>query len=439
LSEKGGTRVITITSGKGGVGKTNISVNLALHLAALDNRVCLFDADLGLANINILLRLDPEHNLEDVILKRHSLQDIMIGGYKGVDIIPGSSGVEKMANLENDQIEHLVRSFSELEGYDFLLIDTSAGVSKNVLAFCLASPEIILIITPEPTSLTDAYSLLKVLTLNGFQGTAKTVVNQCKNIQTAKLVHNKFKETVKKYLHMDIMLLGVVIQDQKVVEAIRAQQALISAFPDSNASKCIKLLGKKLLEYQPEDLKTSSIMSFWDKCLQLIKGPLNVNGPAKNKKGINPEPSKGHPLKISDHITQEKKQQNEPEASIAAKKAVKSLEDDYEKKSKNLYIVERQTPTEKTGVFSESQISRQIEQNMPSLMSKLVDSVSSVSLELQLIRKAIEEQGKNIFDITKLTDGGQGALDHKSTILDFEGFLKERGLGMEENDDKQKQ
>ena len=123
------TKTITITSGKGGVGKTNISVNLALHLSTLGYRTCLYDADLGLANINILLGLHPEHSIEDVIFNRRSLQDIIIRDYKGIDIIPGSSGVEKMANLEGGQVEHLTRSFSELDGYDFLLLDTSAGIS----------------------------------------------------------------------------------------------------------------------------------------------------------------------------------------------------------------------------------------------------------------------------------------------------------------------
>ena len=428
MSEKGGTRIITVTSGKGGVGKTSISVNLAIHLAALDHRVCLFDADLGLANINILLRLDPEYNLEDVILKHRSLQDIIIGDYRGIDIIPGSSGVEKMANLEKDQIEHLVRAFSGLDGYDFLLIDTSAGISKNVLAFCLASSEIILVITPEPTSLTDAYSLLKVLTLNGFQGSAKIVVNQCKNIQTAKLTYNKFKETVKKYLHVEIILLGIVIQDQKVVEAIKAQQSLISLFPDSNASKCIKLLARKLLECSSEGVKASSIMSFWDKCFQLIKAPLSMDGSIKKKKVINPEPSKEQLKKTPAHLAQEKKQQNPPETSITVKETVKSLEKNSKEIPKNLHIIERQALINKTDVSSESQTSRQTEQNIPSLMDKLIDSVSSVSVELQLIRKSLERQDKNILDITKLADKRPGDLEYNSIILDFEGFLKERGL-----------
>ena len=424
MPEKDGTRIITVTSGKGGVGKTNISVNLALHLAALDNRVCLFDADLGLANINILLRLDTEHDLEDVILERRSLQDVMIRDYKGIDIIPGSSGVEKMANLEDEQVEQLAGSFSELEGYDFLLIDTSAGISKSVLAFCLASSEIMLIITPEPTSLTDAYALLKVLALNGFNGAVRTVVNHCKSIKVAKLVYSKFKKTVKKYLHVDIKLLGIVIQDQKVTEAVKTQQALISIFPDSAASKCIKNLAKNLLGHHPENLQSSGMASFWNKCLQLMKSPLNINGLAKKKKEINLEPPK------------ENAQKSKSEALIDFKKRVTCSEDDSKEKSDGLHIAKKQSPAGNKGEFPEPGASPYKEQNIPFLVDKLIDSVLSVSLELQLIRKTIEDQSKNVLDTNNLAGVRQGVLDHKSIILDFKGFLAERGLRLDGNGNK---
>ena len=133
-------RTITVTSGKGGVGKTNLSTNLSLHLAALGHRTCVFDADLGLANINILLGLYPEHTLEDVILNEQPLSSIIIRNHLGIDIIPGSSGVEKIANIDSEHVDALIKSFSLLEDYDFLLFDTSAGVSKNVVSFCLSSP-----------------------------------------------------------------------------------------------------------------------------------------------------------------------------------------------------------------------------------------------------------------------------------------------------------
>jgi flagellar biosynthesis protein FlhG len=150
------SRIITVTSGKGGVGKTNISVNMALYLASQKYRVCLFDADMGLANIDILLGLYPEYTLEDVLTREKRLQDVIIRDYSGIDIIPGSSGVRKMADPEPGEIDFLMDALSELQDYDFFFFDTSAGISKNVISFCMASPEIILVVTPEPTSWTDA-------------------------------------------------------------------------------------------------------------------------------------------------------------------------------------------------------------------------------------------------------------------------------------------
>ncbi len=435
MSDNGMTRTITITSGKGGVGKTNISVNVALHLASLGYRTCLFDADLGLANINILLRLSPEYNLEDVIFNRHSLQDIIIRNYKGIDIIPGSSGVEKMANLENDQVDHLIQSFSELDGYDFLLFDTSAGVSRNVLAFCLASSEVVMIVTPEPTSLTDAYALLKILTLNGFSSKVKIVVNQCKSIPIAKRTYNTFKATVQKYLHTDVMPLGIVIQDQKVVEAIKTQQALILLYPESNASKGIKRITKNLLEHRQEDLEPSDMISFWTKCLRLIKSPLDLAGPKKAKKGIESQSATEHPLKKAPQLAQGTKQKNVPAESEDNEETVQSLEKPAQEES-----IQPQTPQEQDAIVKTPGPSKPVdiahaEQDISLVMSKLIDSVSSVSQELQLIRKAMEERGQNPLGMKGLVDGGQKAIAHKSITLDFDDFLKQRAtdVGKEDN------
>ena len=435
MSGNGMTRTITITSGKGGVGKTIISVNVALHLASLGYRTCLFDADLGLANINILLGLSPEYNLEDVIFSRHSLQDIIIRNYKGIDIIPGSSGVEKMANLESDQVDHLIQSFSELDGYDFLLFDTSAGVSRNVLAFCLASSEVVMTVTPEPTSLTDAYALLKILTLNGFSSKVKIVVNQCKNIPIAKLTYNKFKATVQKYLHTDVMPLGVVIQDQKVVEAIKTQQALILLYPESNASKGIRGITKNLLEHRQEDLETSDMVSFWTKCLRLIKSPLNLAGPKKAKKGIESQSATEHPLKKAPQLAQGTKQKNVPAESEDNEEAVQSLEKPAQGESIQPQTPQEQDATVKTPGPSKPADIEHAEQDISLVMSKLIDSVSSVSQELQLIRKAMEEGGRNPLGMKGLVDEGQKAIEHKSITLDFDDFLKQRvtDVGKEDN------
>jgi len=264
------TRIITVASGKGGVGKTSISLNLALQLARLGYRTCLFDADLGLANINILLGLYPRYSLEHVILNQRSLADVIIHDHEGIDIIPGSSGMERMADLEDAQVERLVRSFSSLSGYDFFFLDTSAGVSNHVISFCMASPEVILVITPEPTSLTDAYSLLKVLSLNGFNGKVKLVINQSKSATIAKHAYSKFQDVVKEHLGIETSALGIVVQDPHVSEAIKAQQPLISLYPDSGASKCIENIATRLVENQPDNVGTSSLDLFWKRCLKSL-------------------------------------------------------------------------------------------------------------------------------------------------------------------------
>ena len=147
------TKTIVITSGKGGVGKTNISVNTALELAKRDYRTCLFDADFGLANVDIILGLHPEKTLNDVIYGDKNLEDIILHSEAGIDIIPGSSGIEKIANLTSDKISELVSAFSQLSEYDYFLIDTSSGISKSVISFCLAGTETFVVITSEATSL----------------------------------------------------------------------------------------------------------------------------------------------------------------------------------------------------------------------------------------------------------------------------------------------
>lgn len=276
--QKGKTRTITVASGKGGVGKTHISLNLAISLSARGYRTCLFDADLGLANINILLGLNPEYDLEDVLAKGKSLGEIILCDPSGIDIVPGSSGVERLANLDADETAALIRSFDELEGYDFLLFDTSAGISRNVIAFCLTSCDVILVITPEPTSMTDAYALLKILTQNGYGGTARVVVNQCRDLKVAKSTYNTFKTTVEKFLKVDIAALGPVVWDQRVLDSVKSQGPLMNLYPRAQASRCIDYITNKILKEAPTDRENFEIRAFWTRCLQFISGPMNLRG-----------------------------------------------------------------------------------------------------------------------------------------------------------------
>ncbi len=303
-------RTIAVTGGKGGVGKTNTALNLALCLAEKDSRVCLFDADLGLSNINVLLGIYPEFGIEDVVSKEKRLEDVIIKNYHGIDIIPGSSGVEKLANLEKESIDELIKTFNPLDCYDFLIFDTAAGISRNVISFCMASKEIVCVVTPEPTSLTDSYSLLKVLNAQKFTGTIKLVINQCSNMDKATQVYKKLKEVVNKYLAVDIEPLGVILYDEALQEAVKKQVPLITLYPGSKASKGFKSAAVRLLENRTENLNLSSSASFWsrffsftgsnfefnEKHLQVNKNQTDDKITSK-KQGILPSKISGQQLK----------------------------------------------------------------------------------------------------------------------------------------------
>ncbi len=272
-------KMITIASGKGGVGKTSISLNLSLALAASGQRVCLFDADLGLANVNILTGLYPDHGLGEVIAGSHCLTDIMIRDFNGIDIIPGSSGVEKLADLTGDEARRLINSFLDLSSYDYFILDTSAGISSQVLSFCRASHEMILVATPEPTSLTDAYSLLKVLSRGETMPEIRVVINQVKSAARAKQAYSKLKKTVKKFLSVKISPLGIVARDSNVSIAVISQVPFFMLFPDTMASRCIRSIVQKLLKDEGKDMP---VEVFWDQCLSLLSkgGSKRLSEPA---------------------------------------------------------------------------------------------------------------------------------------------------------------
>jgi len=359
------TRIITITSGKGGVGKTNISVNLALYLAARGYRTCLFDADLGLANINILLGLNPEYDLEDVILNQKSIENILIRNYHGIDIIPGSSGIPKMADLEPDQLAHLIESLSRLQNYDFFLFDTSAGISRNVISFCMAANEVFLVITPEPTSLTDGYSLLKVLSLNGYNKPVMVMVNQCKSIRVAGRIFTKLKETVEKYLPIQVLPFGTVVQDRHVVEAVTKQKAFISLYPHADASKCIKNISRHLIRKKPVNNNPDSLGTFWARFAKILTGPLQVTRIKAHK----------------NHDTSESGEtDNRKKGGKDSLLEIKSL-------SRTVDRAPRPVPSQLFEIPGKDQATGDIQ----SLLCKLVENTSAISQELGEIRKAIQK------------------------------------------------
>lgn len=283
-------RVITITSGKGGVGKTNISVNLALQFAKKGLRTCIFDADLGLANINILMGIHPEYTLEDVIAGDLSISDILIHDPCGVDIIPGGTGVEKLSTMAPEGVSQLIDSFSCLEGYDILFFDTSAGISRDVLSFCMASKEVLLVVTPEPTSLTDGYSLLKVLSLNGYRDPVKLVMNQAKNDRFALAVFNKFDETVKKYLPLEISYVGCLPADETVAEAVARQRPFSSLYPSARVTTGIARVAQFLLDNPGVETSDVAFEAFWEKYTEFAGISLKLPRKKNKEKPESPKP-----------------------------------------------------------------------------------------------------------------------------------------------------
>jgi len=243
---KTGKRTIAITSGKGGVGKTNFTANLGLSLAIQGGKVIIIDADLGLANIDVIFRLSPKFNLRHVIAGEKTVSEIMIGGPFGVMIIPASSGVEYLANLDEETrakfIEDLFHTTAEA---DFLLIDTAAGISQNVLSFATAAEEVIVITTPEPTSITDAYAMIKVLSQRGHSN-VKLLVNMAFSANQAEEVAKKIIIVVKQFLKKEIDFLGYILEDENMPQAVKEQKPLLLLNPNSKAARCITNIASKI-------------------------------------------------------------------------------------------------------------------------------------------------------------------------------------------------
>ena len=259
---RGMTRIIAVTSGKGGVGKTHLSVNLALQCARRGVRTCLFDADLGLANVNLLLRLTPRHHLGDVIAGTHHLRDIVIRDAFAVDIVPGSSGVAEMADLGTGALRRLGEEFLALADYDLMILDTSAGVGSNVMGFLRPAPEILLVVTPEPTALTDAYALVKLLLRDGYAGRLRVLVNLAQSERQALQTYEKFREVVRVYQGVELELSGWVPADPQVTEAARQQIPVTVLDPDGPAGTAIQRLAERLLA-EPPPAASDGIAAFW--------------------------------------------------------------------------------------------------------------------------------------------------------------------------------
>lgn len=249
------SRVITITSGKGGVGKTNLAVNLAIELQKRGQRVVILDADFGLANIEVMLGVRPIYNLADLMFKGKTLKDIIIPGPEGIGFISGGSGIKELASLTRDQVFYVMQSLSELDDIaDVIIVDTGAGIADTVLEFAAASEEVLLVVTPEPTSITDAYALLKTLNrTQDFQASRtiiKLVSNRVSDWKEGKEIFDKVSVVADKFLNIKLEYMGAMLNDGNVSRAVMQQKPLVLAYPHTAAALSISYLAGNLQEGQ---------------------------------------------------------------------------------------------------------------------------------------------------------------------------------------------
>ncbi len=240
------TRVFTITSGKGGVGKSNIVVNLAISLRKLGKKVLILDADLGMGNDDVLLGTIPKHNIFDAIFSGKDIEEIMIEGPLGIKLVSGGSALSKIDDLTEVQRQIFLKKLENIKGFDYILIDTGAGVNRTVMAFIACSDELIIVTTPEPTALTDGYSLLKTVNHYNIKKSAKVIINKVLDKHEGTNTFNKFDNAAQKFLGIRLNFLGEVSEDRKLVQAVRMQKPVSIAFPSSESSKDIDRIAKNL-------------------------------------------------------------------------------------------------------------------------------------------------------------------------------------------------
>jgi len=240
-------RIITVTSGKGGVGKSNFVVNLGIALQKLGKKVMIFDADVGMGNDDVLMGFLPRYNVFDIIYNNKEIEDVVVTGPYGVKLLPGGSGITKVDELTDEERDNFLSKLGKLNDLDYILMDTGAGINKSVLGFVAVCEELIVVTTPEPTSLTDAYSLLKAVNHFKIKSSAKVLVNRAMDNKEGNMTFIKFNNAVTNFLKMKLEHLGNITEDRKLVLAVRQQQPFIVSFPNCEASQDVMKIAEKLI------------------------------------------------------------------------------------------------------------------------------------------------------------------------------------------------
>lgn len=240
-------QVIAVTGGKGGVGKSNVSVNMSIALAEMGRRVVLLDADLGLANIDVLLGITAKNNISNVLSGEITLRDVMVNGPGGIRIIPAASGTQEMASLQPEEHAGLIRAFSTIgEQLDVLVVDTAAGIGDGVVSFVKASQEVLVVVTDEPTSITDAYALIKLLNKDHGLFRFRILANMVKTPQEGHNLFAKLTKVTDRFLDVALQYVGSIPFDDSVKRSVQRQKAVVEAYPRAKASIAFKSLAKKV-------------------------------------------------------------------------------------------------------------------------------------------------------------------------------------------------
>lgn len=256
-------KTITVTSGKGGVGKSNVVANLAIALTKAGKKVMIIDADLGLSNIDVIFDLAPKYTIQHILSGEKKLADVLVDGPYGIKILAASSGVQELTELDEFQRLRLIEEFEAYDSdIDVLLIDTGAGISGNVAFFCIASQEIIVVTSPEPTALTDAYALIKVLNTQYQEKDFKILVNSARNSEDAFEVFKRISIAADKFLSLSLDYLGFLPYDDSVPRAVRQQKAFIDAYPNCKAAENLRVIAAKVLEEESPNKVKGSLQLF---------------------------------------------------------------------------------------------------------------------------------------------------------------------------------
>jgi flagellar biosynthesis protein FlhG len=262
-------KVFAVTSGKGGVGKTNVAANLAICLAALSKRVLLLDADISLANVDVVMDIHRKYDISHVINGHKCIEDIIQPGPRGVQVICGASGLDKLADLSEGEQRHLVQHLSKLQQQtDTIVVDTAAGISRSVVSFCLASDHVLVVTTPEATAMTDAYGMIKVLARKRYEGPISIVVNMARDMAEGRRTYQRIADVARKFLGRDLYFAAVLPKDERLCIAVRSRKPVVLAYPNAQISSSLAKLAARLSDVHRQGEASGGffrkVMKWWN-------------------------------------------------------------------------------------------------------------------------------------------------------------------------------